>query len=899
MYQPITDFRGGLDTRKMSLTLPAGTLIQCQNAHINQGAEIEKRKAFAPTAIGVSDSFGLQAVPSGIMIFGSTNHAGVSFPAPLIYQQLQHPQTLAGGANVNMTAVLHSCLFGNFAFVIAQFADGYIGCYYNGQLVGDFSAGVVLAYLAGNNAAIASEISGLVNNSNTYTAEVSGTLLEIFSNPGNSYNATVIVSSESNVTVATDNSLNYPTGTVSNTTGNNSPNASTVTIGGKVYRFMNTMAAAFDIQIGLTYVATLKNLYLAIGATGTAGTNYFSGTTANSVVIASLFVSTPNPSFTLTERALNNPGVTQNIIPGVTLIEEGITIASATGAQAQGQFKIVAGGSSTSASGTITAAHGGTAPANNSTFVITNGSSVTTYRFVTSLSLAYDVQIGANVGVTLQNLVYAITATGTPGVNYFSVPFANPDVTATAAQIGANEVLVITAIGTGTAGNSITLTHTGTLNFTAPANLSGGVTVQLSAVTVGPVAAWAVIPTISPIVYTDILLHGLTVGGLTYNLVNSLSTEGDVLIGITKADTLQNLLEAINLSGINTVNYQVTNLNSQVYALATLVNGEILLVARTPGAIGNSIFAQWSPGGAGTIFSGGSDAVALLAAPAAWFPGTSLTGFTNQVVNVINQNTPSSGFYAKNVNQTIFLYTVGNDSYANNAVVSVSSIAATVGGGVATGFCGFSFSLNPNTGNAISLASVTQIQINGFNVMNGTAVTLGTGTISTLVSAVAANINGNTATGPTGAQINQIWLAVANGNILYLSNVTTTSNDPPQTVSIASDSTGVLLVAVVGNAGLTASVPLRNINFIRQNNVTAETSPLVATCLASGGYPPYTYFWQWLSGDTAFSVSDSAKQNVTFSRQDTAGSASTEWVCVVTDSLGNTATSDAITIYQP
>ena len=50
-YQPISDFRGGLDTRKMSLALPAGTLIQCDNAHINQGAEIEKRKAFVLNAI--------------------------------------------------------------------------------------------------------------------------------------------------------------------------------------------------------------------------------------------------------------------------------------------------------------------------------------------------------------------------------------------------------------------------------------------------------------------------------------------------------------------------------------------------------------------------------------------------------------------------------------------------------------------------------------------------------------------------------------------------------------------------------------------------------------------------------------------------------------------------------
>jgi hypothetical protein len=46
----ISDFKGGLDTRKTPLTAPSGTLRILENAVINQGGEIEKRFAFVPVA---------------------------------------------------------------------------------------------------------------------------------------------------------------------------------------------------------------------------------------------------------------------------------------------------------------------------------------------------------------------------------------------------------------------------------------------------------------------------------------------------------------------------------------------------------------------------------------------------------------------------------------------------------------------------------------------------------------------------------------------------------------------------------------------------------------------------------------------------------------------------------
>jgi hypothetical protein len=52
----------------------------------------------------------------------------------------------------------------------------------------------------------------------------------------------------------------------------------TVTIGTTVYRFMGTMAQAYDVQIGSDAEESIDNLVAAINLTGTAGTEYYAGT---------------------------------------------------------------------------------------------------------------------------------------------------------------------------------------------------------------------------------------------------------------------------------------------------------------------------------------------------------------------------------------------------------------------------------------------------------------------------------------------------------------------------------------------------------------------------------------------------------------------------------------------
>jgi len=60
-------------------------------------------------------------------------------------------------------------------------------------------------------------------------------------------------------------------------------------VGDETYTMMTTPAAAFDIAIGAGEAATKVNIVAAINLSGTAGTEYFAGTTKNKKVEATTF----------------------------------------------------------------------------------------------------------------------------------------------------------------------------------------------------------------------------------------------------------------------------------------------------------------------------------------------------------------------------------------------------------------------------------------------------------------------------------------------------------------------------------------------------------------------------------------------------------------------------------
>ncbi len=147
----IENFRNGLDTRRSELTSALGVLQVLKNAHINQGAEIEKRKAFVGTSIiptpesGVTSTFGIEALRDVVIIFGGQfNNDPVWPPAGYGYRRLVRLAT-AANAEVEAIGLIYSTAFNGTTFAIAEMADGTINCFYGDNIVTDINYfGVVL-----------------------------------------------------------------------------------------------------------------------------------------------------------------------------------------------------------------------------------------------------------------------------------------------------------------------------------------------------------------------------------------------------------------------------------------------------------------------------------------------------------------------------------------------------------------------------------------------------------------------------------------------------------------------------------------------------------------------------------------------------------------------------------
>ncbi len=107
--------------------------------------------------------------------------------------------------------------------------------------------------------------------------------------------------------------------------------------------------------------------------------------------------------------------------------------------------------------------------ANNDTVTIGN----VTYTLQTTLvDSANNVLIGASASASIDNIVLAVTAGSGAGTNYGSGTVANPLATAAA---GAGDTMTVTAVLSGTQGNSVATTETSANASFGGATLSGGV----------------------------------------------------------------------------------------------------------------------------------------------------------------------------------------------------------------------------------------------------------------------------------------------------------------------------------------------------------------------------------------------------------------------------------------
>lgn len=143
----IRDFKNGLDTRRPPEIADDGALIQCINAHITRGGDIEVAKKFVEYAVLPAGTFGLHAANERLYVFGSAA-APVGLPGQLVYQRLQHP---SGSA---MSALLWTENFDGRIYAIAEYSDGSIYHFYNGARVTDWDTKA--AAIADNNTVAAS-----------------------------------------------------------------------------------------------------------------------------------------------------------------------------------------------------------------------------------------------------------------------------------------------------------------------------------------------------------------------------------------------------------------------------------------------------------------------------------------------------------------------------------------------------------------------------------------------------------------------------------------------------------------------------------------------------------------------------------------------------------------------
>ena len=175
----VNNFKYGLDTRRSQQSSVPGVLATLLDAHVNDGAEIEKRKAFGLVGSLPAGCFGLQETPTTMYTFGSEAAPAV-MPPGVTYQKLTHyfvdlinrvaEGSWGTGEQPTMTGMVTSCCLHGVPFVVATFSAGLYGVlnvpastcwFYNGQPVKAYSAGQV--WVAASGMALATQFADQFN----------------------------------------------------------------------------------------------------------------------------------------------------------------------------------------------------------------------------------------------------------------------------------------------------------------------------------------------------------------------------------------------------------------------------------------------------------------------------------------------------------------------------------------------------------------------------------------------------------------------------------------------------------------------------------------------------------------------------------------------------------------
>lgn len=227
----------------------------------------------------------------------------------------------------------------------------------------------------------------------------------------------------------------------------NVADADTVTIGSTVYRFKDTMAQAYDVKRGADAATSLDNLKAAINASGTPGTEYFTGTLAHPTVVAT-----------------TNTDTTQKVVARIPGTAANSAATTETSAHLAWEDTTLGGGT------------GNSNPGVAAETVTIDGR---VYSFVDVLSetngaaaIAGQVLFGADSAAALDNLKLAINAGATAGTNYSTGTVVHATVNATT---NTDTTQVVAANIKGIAGNSLATTETLTNGAWGSTVLAGGI----------------------------------------------------------------------------------------------------------------------------------------------------------------------------------------------------------------------------------------------------------------------------------------------------------------------------------------------------------------------------------------------------------------------------------------
>lgn len=491
-YQVITDFRQGLDARKFKLALPAGTLLKCNNAHITQGGEIEKRKAFVPLTIPaayVGIHFGLQPVSDGIYIFGSrtfpravTGNRQRTANVAAIFVTTRGTRSFAAGDVVNISGIGGAAYNGNGITILTAT---------NSIVTGAPTTQTITYASVGGDEGLTADAGGVMvlQVSTQLPAPLNYLAL---TNPG---------SDEPGGYSDGLNALIDMTAVVSSTTFSGEPFAiaafsdrtvfpfyggpSTITLLRSGVTQVNAQSALLDSYIGLQLAAfvavdvfsgqnLLKLLAVDINNNiSTYTTNYISG--GSNFDVFSVPTTLNGTPYTITSANETAAGT-------LALAQQNNGIAATAAAQPVGSFQIISADAGTQATGTLVS---NVSSATN----VTDGDTVTvaaiTYRWKNSMAAINDVKRGANRAASMASLAATINGTGVSGTDFFAGTLPNATVRCTGLNnTTGNFALSLAAITGGTAGNAFALSTTAATLVASGANFAGGVDSKVNQIVV-------------------------------------------------------------------------------------------------------------------------------------------------------------------------------------------------------------------------------------------------------------------------------------------------------------------------------------------------------------------------------------------------------------------------------